>query len=647
MGAAAFLVGSALVAGTATLVAASLRLRAIPAFLLAAYLIADAEIVGLAEILSPFHGITRSGYLSGTAVVVVAAAAVWWVRGRPMPPSFALGRVRELRSHPVLLLLGAAVALGLVYELVVGLTTPPNNWDAMWHQLVRTAAWRQQHTLAPVRGVNDELGVNASPPNAELQMLFGLVLAGRDTFATMPQFLAECALLLSVFGIARRVGFAPAAAAFAALLTGTLSEIALQSVTAQDDLAAAAVVAAATFFVLGRTRADTILAGLAVGLAVGTKVSVALALPAVALVALAVGRARRVVALAAISLLSFACFGAYIYLQHTENAATVTSVPTGNGSMRAESSAVDAVSTAARVLYDFVDLTGFHHVLGNRTALVLLFFTLPLVIAVFVRSWWRPIVLAASVPFVVGAVGIAAAAAFRGLHIPLNPPNATSTGHFSLTVNTLANESSSYYGPVGTLLLFPLSVWGCVAWARGRVDRRVAALASALPIAVLAFALMLSYTPYVGRYFIGPVALVMPLAALVYRRPVLARAAALVGVLVLAVAHVFNLAKPIGLAGSTPVWSLTRADAQALEWTAMRPVLRRVAKEVPENARVGVVLDAQDWSYPFFGSRLGREVTYLEPGDSVGAEAAARHVSWLIVHDQPWRWQIRNVSRPG
>ena len=63
--------------------------------------------------------------------------------------------------------------------------------------------------------------------------------------------------------------------------------------TTQNDLVVAALAATAAFFVLGRTRADVALAGLALGLALGTKLTVALALPALALLALAAGGARR------------------------------------------------------------------------------------------------------------------------------------------------------------------------------------------------------------------------------------------------------------------------------------------------------------------------------------------------------------------
>ena len=59
--------------------------------------------------------------------------------------------------------------------------------------------------------------------------------------------------------------------------------------TTQNDLVVAALAAAAAFFVLGPTRSDVALAGLALGLALGTKPTAALALPALALLALAAG----------------------------------------------------------------------------------------------------------------------------------------------------------------------------------------------------------------------------------------------------------------------------------------------------------------------------------------------------------------------
>ncbi len=643
-----FFLGSALVCSTAVLAAASLRLGSAPSFLLAAYLFAVAELVALAEVLSPFHAVTRLGYLTGGAVAALAAGAVWLARGRPRPPLPALQWVRELRSQPVLLILAGAVVLALGYELVVGVTTPPNNWDSLWHHLVRAAMWRQYHAVAAVPNAPAPLGINGDPPDAELQILFGMVLLGRDTFAAMPQFLAESALLVSVFGTARRLGFARDASAFAALMTATLSEVALQSVTTQNDLAVAALVAAGAYFLLGRSRIELTLAGLAIGLAVGTKLTALLALPALALIALAAGGIRRAAAVAACAAAGFAAFGAFIYFQSSVAASTAAGNATtvsggGASSVRAEPSVVNGVSTAARVLYGFVDLSGFQHVFANETAMIVLLFSVPAGAAVVVRRWAPSIGLAALVPLVGYLLSRAGIAMFWLFHIPANPSHATGDARFTFGLHDFASENVSYFGPIGMLLLWPLSVWGCVAWARGRIDRRLGALAAALPIYLVGFVASLSWDAHVGRYFISAVALVMPLAALTYRKPLFARALTVVGVVALVLVHAFNLAKPIGLAGTRPIWSMSRIEALTLERPGMQPVLERVARKVPRNAHVGLVLDSQDWSYPFFGAELARTVTYLEETHT-RRHAAADHLSWLIVHARPWHWRIVAVT---
>src|SRR4051812_6267082 len=106
-----FVLAFALVAVAALACALSLRLN-VPATLLAAYLAASAEVVLLAEALSPFHAIGRPGLLAGE--LVLAAGAVWWWRraGSPRPE---LPRVR-LRAHPLLLALGLVVLAALVFE---------------------------------------------------------------------------------------------------------------------------------------------------------------------------------------------------------------------------------------------------------------------------------------------------------------------------------------------------------------------------------------------------------------------------------------------------------------------------------------------------------------------------------------------------
>jgi hypothetical protein len=659
VGLTAFLGAALLIGASAVLLSASLRLPSFTAFLLATYLIAAAELVGLAEVLSPFHAVTRAGYLIGIACAAVASAVVWRVRGHPRPPFPPRSRLNELLSQPVVCALGVVVLLGLIYELSVGLTTPPNNWDSLFYHLVRPAAWRQHHAVEYIPHVNGDLGINTYPPDAELQILFSFVVLGRETFATIPQFLAQIALLVSIFGIARRIGFDFLPSVFAALTSATLSIVALESVTTQNDLCVAAVVTSAIFFALGDRRTDIALAGLAMGLALGTKVTALLALPMIGLVALAAGGKRRLFWVAISSTVGFAALGAFVYVLNVIHAGKLFGASAaGQDTGRAHLSVVTTVSTALRSLYRFLDLSGLQHVLNPKTGTVVVLFVMPALAiagAAVARSaaspriglWASAIAVAALAPFAVMALAITTRALLLLLHIPLNPPGA-SGNHFAFGVNERSNEDSSYFGPLGILLAWPLSIAACIAWARGRIDRRIGALAATLPIYLLLYATTVKYQLFSGRYFIVPVAAVMPLAALVCRSRVLMRATGIVGIAVLIVSHAFNETKPVGLAGSRPIWALSRADAQALTRPPMQAVLERVAQEVPQDAHVGVVLTSKDWSYPFYGSDLGRTVTYL-PRPPSSVEPPTRNISWLVVHLRQTDgrrsvWQITKLS---
>jgi hypothetical protein len=76
--------------------ACALRLS-LTSTLLAGYLFASAEVVLIAEVLSPFHAIGRVGFFVLEVLVAVAGIAVWLRGGRPLPaaPPFARGVLRR------------------------------------------------------------------------------------------------------------------------------------------------------------------------------------------------------------------------------------------------------------------------------------------------------------------------------------------------------------------------------------------------------------------------------------------------------------------------------------------------------------------------------------------------------------------------
>jgi hypothetical protein len=564
---------------TAALGASALRLRSPALFLVGCWVLVCAEIVAAGEVFSLFHAIRPLGYAVLEAVVLVAVLAAWHRAGRPRPP-----RLPCLRPRPSLfLLLGLAVALGVGYELFLVVATPPNNWDSMHYHLARVAAWHAQHDLGyfPTHNAIE----NVYPPNAELLVLWTVTFLGRDVLAALPQLLASLATAVSVFAIARRLGYERHAAAFSALLFPTLTIVALESVTTQNDLLEASFVAAAVALALGRTRAETALAGVALGLAAGTKFTFLYAVPVLVVIALLALPRRRLVELCVAAVAGFALVGMYGYVQNLVE----TGRPQGKAhevsSLPPHVTARGTVSSAARTTYRLVDLSGFH----------------------------PP---AAVTSHVAGA----AKRVFDGLHIPPNPPESTTKGTFEFAYepNSVASEDSSALGPLGFLLLVPLALGFLVAWARRRTDRSHAAFALALPIYVVALALGTRWNLYVDRFLVTPAALTLPLAPAVLRRAPVQAVVGVIAAATLAVSLAYDLSKPTG------VWSLSRADAQSIRWPELKPVLETVEARVPADARLGVDLAPLDWEYPWWGPHLKRRLVWLPEQSPAG-------VDWVLL----------------
>jgi hypothetical protein len=573
-------------AATALLGAACLRSRTFAGFVLAAYLLAAAEVVVLAETLSLPRWIGATGFGVAEAVLFIAALAVWTMHRRPLP-SLPVVRGSQLRAHPVLLALGCVVACALAYEAFLAVATPPNNWDSMTYHLVRAVEWLQRGRVGYVPQPATER-VNALQPNAEIEVLYTFAFLHRDTLAALPQLTAELASLVAVYGIARRLAFRPAPAALAALLTATLTEVALESVTTQNDLVAASFVAACAYFLLGDGLVDDGLAGLAFAIAVGTKLTAVFALPALVLLRLSRGGVRGLARVALTVTVSFVFVGAYGYalnLVHTGSPLThdlhreVAPAPSGVG---------EVARTFGHVFYRFVDLSGYGDAAGSRAAAKVL----------------RP--------------------------LGVSPVQARdSVGRLDSRGSSSVDEDTSFFGPLGVLLVLPLVAVFGIAFVRRRASPAEAALATAVPTYALLLAVTYTYNVWVGRFMIAPVLLTMPLAAAVYRWRVVAAATALVGLATVLFASAFNVLKPTGLSGSTPVWDLPRSEAQTARRKPLAPVVATVDRVVPLHAVLGRSIGEDDPSYPFYGRSFGRRLVPL-PARGVLLAADRLGLDWVV-----------------
>ena len=612
----------ALLAATAFLASASLRLRGLSAALLAAYLVAAVEVVGLTLALSLFHAVDASGYLAGEAMVGAVVLAVWHRLGRPLPSRPALDR-RLLARHPLLLVLGLVVGLTVLFELFLALVVPPNNWDSMTYHLARAAAWYQHGSVGYLPGANTER-LNIFPPNAEIATLYTLALVHGDRLAALPQYLAGLACLVACYALARRIGFTRSASLFAALLLGSLSQVVLQSTTTQNDLILASFVAAAAVFVLDGSRRGLALAGLAIGLAVGTKTTALLALPLLALLALGTLRRRRVVELVGFSAAGTLCFGSFAYVENVIHRHSLLGAGSEQGAFRPDLTVAGVAGRFGDILARFLDLSGFRPILGSTAGLVALAAVLvagPPALWAVERRFGRPPrgdsepparLLLGLAPVAIVAVGVV-----------------ESVMGIDVGINLRANEDFAFFGALGAALVVPAALSTLVASVRRRADFRRLALAAAIPLFALELAAVYEYNDWIGRFMVVPVALTVPLVAAAYPARKLAAASVVLAATGCFATLGFNELKPVGFHGTTPVWSMSRVRAETISRPRMRPIIDLVQARVPQRVRLGLVAGQDDWSYPFYGSSLERRVVYLK-GKSALASAERQGIDQVV-----------------
>jgi hypothetical protein len=309
--------GLVLPASSAVGAAVLLRPRTWAVFALAAYVLLLGEVVALVELLSLWSAVD-AGHLLALELVVALAVAVGLAAQRArrrvtLPRRPALRQaLAELGGRPLLALLLVGVGVAIFYELELALFTPPNNDDSLTYHLGRAATWYQRHRVDYFNAHTQR--ENGSAPNAEILILLTFVFTHGDRLAAAWQWLAQLATLAGIYVIGLRLRLTRGEALFAALLFATLPQAALQASTTQNDLVAASLVAAAVAFLATEERWRYQLAALALGLALGTKLTVAFALPGLALVAAVLVPRRDWLRLLGWVVAAFALVGAYGYV---------------------------------------------------------------------------------------------------------------------------------------------------------------------------------------------------------------------------------------------------------------------------------------------------------------------------------------------
>jgi hypothetical protein len=349
---------------SALLVASSLRLPSLISTLLVAYLAYTADLTLTTLVLSPFRGVTRPGLALVQTLVFIGAFVAWWLRGRARPPlASAKADIRGLVHDPITVAFVALVIAALAYELVLGLTVPANDYDGLAYHLARVAAWTQHGGYFWIPNAPYD-PMNEYPAIAEQQILFYFAAATKGALLTLPQFTAELAVLAAVYGTARRLGYQTRAAAGAACLFATFGLVGLEATTSQNDLVAASFPIVAACLLLGPSRLEHALAGVATGIGLGVKLTTVLVLPV--LLGLAILRGRRATkAAVAGAVAAFVTLSSWVFVLNIAHTGRLLGHGGGRVGNEASPSYPGSVVSALDVLYTTMDLSALsNHLIG-------------------------------------------------------------------------------------------------------------------------------------------------------------------------------------------------------------------------------------------------------------------------------------------
>lgn len=251
--------------------------------LLAAQLDAEALVVGGAlAMLRPVP--------LGTAALAAGLAEVGWCLGfhrRDMARaagqlwSAAAGATRRAWRHPLVLVLGLAVAVAYGWQLALGLALPPVAFASLSYHLVGPATWIQHGALVHA---DQSIFADTYPADQALASAWVGTFLGTLRLASATTLVFVAAGAAAVAALARGLGVGRARSALAALGFAAVPVVLLQAATAYVDVAAGATALAALCFALqagsgavgerGRPVGlvgHFLLAGCAAGLAAGTR----------------------------------------------------------------------------------------------------------------------------------------------------------------------------------------------------------------------------------------------------------------------------------------------------------------------------------------------------------------------------------------
>ncbi len=576
--------------------ASILRLERTPARILAMFVFGYGHIILTSRVTGTLYLLSdRGAWLVVQAVLVALVLAVWgWMKQPRLGIDWPhLG----WPSREEWLAAGLLAVVVVVYIVLAGLVlyVPPNNQDAMVYRLTRVMFWLQFDSFYPFEIIKSH--ITSYPQNHEIAMMWTILMNGTDQLTGFVQWMSATMTGVAIYGITQLIGGTRRQALMAVFLWATLPMVMLQASSTQNDHVVTA------FSIIGiyglylgireSNRPALLLSGLAIGMGIGTKLTIAFLLPGLALAALLIWlkEPRRLFApmvrWAIYSIIGFLLFGLYSYAVNILAYGHILGQAENDPTTRIEIGRLQLlVNNTGAYAYQFVDFAG----LPARLAIPLAEAKTDL-LRQFTGS---------DQPF----------------QFPLPDEN---RGH-------LIHEDYSWFGIIGFTVFLPGLVYGLVQGIRQRDPYLIGLVVMAVGFFLVhAFALL--WSPYRGRYHIMMIAVAAPLTIWLlqsrHRWMVGLRwLAAGVAVLSTAVVLTRNPLKPLIGPEATAIENLDR-NGLYMEWYHQHiGNLAEFDRQTPPDATIRMVERPFPFIYPFWGESLSRDILPIY-GNFVSLEQAA------------------------
>jgi hypothetical protein len=427
------------------------------------------------------------------------------------------------------------------------------------------------------------------------------------------------------------------------------SLVALQSTTSQNDLVAASFPVVALCLLLGSGRlVEPLLAGAAIGIGLGAKLTIALVFPVLLVLTLRRGRNATSAGLAGV-VVGLAAVGIWGYVLNLANTGHVlgylgTHIDTPSYEQPLHPS---SFATTVDVVYGTLDVSVFSdHAIRWLWIGGIVAATAGTVYARARGRGWSALLVGTGIalpflsPLLMIHAGDGIASLARSWGFPVRGPG----GNVGGVVRT---AQGAVFGPVGAIAFLGIPFVALAAFARRRADWRHIVLSAAVPL----FYILLGheiYNYFMTRFLLVPAALVAPLFALFLSRRAVAAAFLTIAAAVVVMVVIQDPLRPLeNTRGFGPPWQLTQVQAAYLtDETGVGSAVASFATRVPAHACVGAVLGGNEPAYFLSGPRLQHEVVYL-PVASAVFEAYQHSLSYVVISTGPNRWSAGEFRKNG